>query len=43
MLVSTAPSSLVTVASIPCSSRNERTTPTYDVAMRVPASWVRSE
>ena len=37
MLVSTAPSSRVTVASMPRSSRKARTTPTYDVAIRWPA------
>ena len=36
-LVSTAPSSRVTVASTPCSSRCRRTTPAYDVAIRLPA------
>ena len=40
MLVSTAPSSRVTVASMPRSSRNRRTTPAYDVAIRLPARSV---
>ena len=42
MLVSTAPSRRTTSASMPRSSRNARTTPTYDVAIRLPASSARS-
>ncbi len=43
MLVSTAPSRRMTVASMPRSSRKLWTTPTYEVAIRMPASSLRSE